>query len=182
MPVLVAYATRHGATRGIAERIAERLRSQGLDAEARRAAEVRDAGRYDAFVVGGAAYMWHWLGDATSFVEHNRRLLAGRPTWLFSSGPIGTDLVDKDGRDVFESSIPKEFPKLRELVHPRGEKVFFGAYDPLAKPVGVAERFMALMPASARDSLPKGDFRDWPAIEAWADEIAAALRVPAGVG
>lgn len=181
MPVLVAYATRHGATRGIAERIAERLRAQGLDAEARPAAEVRDPDRYDAFVVGGAAYMFHWLGPATSFVEHNRTLLAGRPTWLFSSGPIGTDLVDTDGRDVFEASIPNEFARLRELVHPRGEKVFFGAYDPRAKAIGMAERFMSLMPASARDALPAGDFRDWPAIDAWADEIAAALRVPAGV-
>jgi menaquinone-dependent protoporphyrinogen oxidase len=180
MPVLVAYATRHGATRGIAERIAERLRSQGLDAEVRPARDVRDAARYNAFVVGGAAYMFHWLGEATSFVEHNRGLLAGHPTWLFTSGPIGTDLVDKQGRDVFEASIPKEFAKLREQVHPHGEKVFFGAYDPDAKPVGMAERFMTLMPASARDALPRGDFRDWPAIDAWADEIATILRVPAG--
>jgi menaquinone-dependent protoporphyrinogen oxidase len=180
MSVLVAYATRHGATRGIAERIAERLRREGLEADVRPAAEVRDAARYDAFVVGGAAYMFHWLGGATSFVEHNRRLLVDRPTWLFSSGPIGTDLVDKDGRHVFETCVPREWAKLRDEVHPRGEKVFFGAYDPDAKPVGVAERFMALMPASARNSMPRGDFRDWPAIDAWADEIAAALRVPAG--
>ena len=37
------------------------------------------------------------------------------------------------------------------------------AYDPGAKPVGVAKRFTALMPASARDGIPAGDFRDWPA-------------------
>ncbi len=179
MPVLVAYATRHGATRGIAERIAERLRSHGLEAEAHPAGEVRDAGRYDAFVVGGAAYMFHWLGEATGFVERNRKVLAERPTWLFSSGPVGTDLVDKEGRDVLEATVPKEFAKLRAQVHPRGEKVFFGALDPAAKAIGMAEHFMRLMPA-ARDSLPKGDFRDWPAIDAWADEIATGLRVPAG--
>ena len=33
MSVLVAYASRHGATRGIAERIADRLRQDGLAAE-----------------------------------------------------------------------------------------------------------------------------------------------------
>jgi menaquinone-dependent protoporphyrinogen oxidase len=179
MHVLVAYATRHGSTAGIAERIAERLRAAGLDAEAHPVAEVRDAARYDAFVVGAAAYMFHWLGDATKFVERNREALAAKPTWLFSSGPIGTVLVDKQGRDVFETTIPKEFPRLRELVRPRGEKIFFGALDPDAKPIGMAERFMHLMPAS-RDALPKGDFREWPVIDAWADEIAASLRVPAG--
>jgi len=174
MSILVAYASRHGSTRGIAERIAERLRADGLAADALPASEVRDATPYDAFVVGGAAYMFHWLKDATAFVERNRALLATRPTWLFSSGPIGTDIVDKKGRDVLETTVPKEFPGLREAVHPRDAKVFFGAIDPGAKPVGLAERFMALVPA-ARDALPKGDFRDWPAIDAWADRIASEL-------
>jgi menaquinone-dependent protoporphyrinogen oxidase len=174
MLVLVAYATRHGATQGIAERIAERLRSAGLDAEVHPAADVRDASRYDAFVVGGAAYMFHWLKDATKFVERNHELLAGRPTWLFSSGPVGTDKTDKEGRDVLETTVPKEFAGFRDAIHPRGEKVFFGAMFPDAKPVGMAERFVSLMPA-AKDSLPKGDFRDWPEIDAWADEIAHGL-------
>ncbi len=35
------------------------------------------------------------------------------------------------------------------------------------------------MPA-ARNALPKGDFRDWPAIDAWADEIAHELAPVAG--
>jgi len=87
MLTLVTYASRHGSTRGIAERIAERLRAHGLDADVRPAAEVRDASRYEAFVVGAAAYMFHWLKDATTFVKRNRALLAERPTWLFSSGP-----------------------------------------------------------------------------------------------
>ena len=174
MSILVAYATRHGATRGIAERIAERLRAAGLDAEVRPATEVRDAARYDAFVVGAAAYMFHWLEDATKFVRRNRALLAERPTWLFSSGPVGTEAVDAEGRDVLVASVPKEFAELREAIHPRGEKVFFGAMDPDAKPIGLAERFTSLMPAS-RALLPYGDFRNWPAIDAWADAIAHEL-------
>jgi menaquinone-dependent protoporphyrinogen oxidase len=175
MSILVAYATRHGATRGIAERIAERLRADGLDAEARPAAEVRDVTRYDAFIVGGAAYMFHWLGDATKFVQRNRALLAERPTWLFSSGPVGTDTVDEEGRDVLVVCVPKEFAALSDAIHPRQEKVFFGAIDPAAKPIGFTERFVSLMPA-AKAAFPKGDFRDWPAIDAWADSIAHELE------
>ena len=181
MSILVTYASRHGSTRGIAERIAERLRANGLAAEMRPAAEVRDAGRYDAFVVGGAAYMFHWLKDATTFVKRNRTLLAERPTWLFSSGPVGTDTVDKQGRDVLETTIPKEFRELRDAIQPRGEKVFFGAVDPAAKPVGLAERLVSLMPAG-KDALPKGDFRDWPAIDAWADQIAQDLAATGAAG
>jgi menaquinone-dependent protoporphyrinogen oxidase len=180
MNVLVVYASRHGATRGIAERIAQTLRGSELVVTLLPVEDVREPGHYDAFVVGSAAYMYRWLGEATSFVKHNRALLASRPLWLFSSGPLGTETVDEQGRDVLEAMAPKEFAELRGALHPRGERVFFGAWDPSQPPIGLAERFTRLMPA-ARDALPAGDFRDWPEIEAWAASIADELtRVPAG--
>jgi menaquinone-dependent protoporphyrinogen oxidase len=172
--VLVAYATRHGATAGIAERIATVLTEEGHPAEARPVEHVRDLDGYDAVVLGGAAYMFHWLKPAVKFARTHRAELAERPVWLFSSGPLGTDLVDKDGNDVLQTSRPKEFEDLAELLHPRGEQVFFGAFDPDAPPTGMAERMVRHMPA-AREALPTGDFRDWEAIETWAGEIAAAL-------
>ena len=174
MTVLVAYASRHGATVGIAERIADGLSAAGVPAEARPVKDVRDIAPYDAFVIGSAAYMFHWLKEATAFAKRHRAVLAERPVWLFSSGPLGTDLVDAEGRDVFEASRPKEFEELQTLLHPRGEGVFFGAYDPDAPAIGFGERFLRFMPAS-KAALPAGDFRDWPTIDAWAAEIAAEL-------
>jgi menaquinone-dependent protoporphyrinogen oxidase len=61
------------------------------------------------------------------------------------------------------------------MVHPRGERIFFGAWDGDAPPIGFGERFLKLMPAS-KAAMPTGDFRDWPAIDAWAAEIAAELK------
>jgi menaquinone-dependent protoporphyrinogen oxidase len=173
MNVLVAYASRHGSTAGIAERIAAGLREAGLSAEAVPVAQATDVEGYDAFVVGAAAYMFHWLKDATRFVKRHHRLLAERPVWLFSSGPLGTDLVDEDGRDVLDATRPKEFDELRDLVHPRAERVFFGAWDPDAPPIGLGERLVRHMPAAP--DIPPGDFRDWEAIEAWAAGIAHEL-------
>jgi menaquinone-dependent protoporphyrinogen oxidase len=175
MNVLVAYATRHGSTAGIAERIAAGLRARGLSADARSVDDVDDVDPYDAFVVGSAAYMFHWLRPARGFVKRHRAVLAERPVWLFSSGPLGTDLVDEEGNDVVEASRPREFAELEELLHPRGEKVFFGAWDPDAPAVGAGERFLRLLPAS-KQAMPAGDFRDWPTVDAWAAEIAAALQ------
>jgi menaquinone-dependent protoporphyrinogen oxidase len=56
MTVLVAYASKHGSTQGIAERIAEKLRQLGKEVEARPAEAVENPGSYEAFVVGSAVY------------------------------------------------------------------------------------------------------------------------------
>ena len=175
MVVLVAYATRHGSTAGIAERIAADLRHSGIPSEAQPVHEVHDVRSFDAVILGGAAYLFHWHKDATDFARTYRVALRERPVWLFSSGPLGTDLVDKDGTDVLQTCQPKEFCELSALVRARGVQVFFGAYDPAARPATVGERMLALLPAG-KAALPAGDFRDWPAIDAWAASIAAALN------
>jgi menaquinone-dependent protoporphyrinogen oxidase len=185
MNVLVAYATKHGATRGIAERIAETLSADGLATTLSPVEDAPPAEQFDAVVVGSAAYMYHWLKEASDYVRENATELTRRPTWLFTSGPIGTDLVDKDGRDVMETAKPKEFAEFEQKIHPRDLHVFFGAYDPDAPPIGLAERIGTLFIRSGvvKEALPAGDFRDWPRIEEWAHDIARQLqREPAGVG
>ena len=172
MRILVACASQHGATGGIAERIAERLRLAGHAVEARPAAEAGDLAEFDAFVIGGAVYIGRWLKDASELVAANAGLLAARPTWLFSSGPLGTEPTDAEGRDQREAAQPKEFVALRESIHPRATKVFFGALDPAG--LGLRDRAIRALPAG-RALLPEGDFRDWAEIEAWADGIAVEL-------
>lgn len=184
MKVLVGYATRHGATKGIADRIGSTLDAAGLDVTVQPLADVPAARRYHAFVLGSAAYMGQWLKEATTFVRYHTRLLAERPVWLFSSGPIGTDLVDKEGRDVVKASEPAEFDEFARSVRPRDTQVFFGAFDPDAPPIGVIERLGSLFTRlpSVREAMPAGDFRDWDAIDAWATRIASDLREQEDVG
>ena len=175
MKVLVASSSRHGATAGIAEHIATHLTEAGVPATALSVNKVTSVDGYDAVLLGASAYMFHWQKAAVHFAHEYAEHLTKHPLWLFSSGPIGTDLVDKQGVDVFVATRPKELDELVELLHPVGEKVFFGAYDPTARPIGMSERLIRTMPA-ARNGLPAGDFRDWPAIEAWAQEVADELK------
>jgi menaquinone-dependent protoporphyrinogen oxidase len=176
MKVLVAYATKYGATKGIAEFIGEKLQEHGVDADVKEVRAVRDIGNYDAFVIGSSVYMFHWNKEARQFVSKNSATLANHPVWLFSSGPVGTQLKDKEGRDVLEVSVPKEIDELRSAVRPRDHKVFFGALDGshLTGIMGWGYR-MARRSESARNEMPEGDFRDWKEIESWAVGIAEAL-------
>jgi menaquinone-dependent protoporphyrinogen oxidase len=173
MTTLVAYASRHGATQGIAERISERLVSSGHPAQVRSIQAAGDLLSYDAYVIGSAAYMGSWLKEATEFVRSNQALLASRPAWLFSSGPLGGATQDAQGRDLLVTSEPNEFKEFREAIKPRDARVFFGALNP--SNLTFSQRAFRRIPAG-RTLLPEGDFRDWKGIDAWADGIALELE------
>jgi menaquinone-dependent protoporphyrinogen oxidase len=170
--VLVAYASRHGFTQGIADRMAVTLRAAGWTVDERPVASVGDVSGYEACVIGSAVYMGQWLRPATEFVRTHQDALAARPLWLFSSGPLGTSTTDARGRDVLEASEPRQFAEFRTVLKPRGLRVFFGGLD--SSRLGRAER-LARTPPAMRQLMPEGDFRDWPAIDAWAQDIALAL-------
>lgn len=172
MSILVAYASKYGATRGIAERIAEKLAASGKQAEVLSVKTAGDLARYDAFVIGSAAYIGSWIKEATEFVRKNQALLATRPVWLFSSGPLGTATTDPKGRDVLVAAEPKEFAEFATTIKPRGRRVFFGALD--SSKLKGAHRLFNMLPA-AKQLLVEGDVRDWKAIDDWAESIAHDL-------
>lgn len=191
--VLVVHASRHGATAGIAEKIGEVLRAEGIDAVTTPAARNPDPGGFDAFVVGGGVYMGSWVKDGITYLDRYAETLAAHPTWLFSSGPLKGSTPDRKAGpnvDPIENALgPLEGPGsggrkavegLAARIHPRGHRVFYGAYDPSDPPQGLPERLVRMMPG-AKGILPPGDYREWDLIAAWAREIATAVTEPVPV-
>jgi menaquinone-dependent protoporphyrinogen oxidase len=190
--VLVVFGSRHGGTRGIAERIGEVLRTEGHEAVVTTADHVApdDVRTADAVVVGSGVYMGSWLGEPLDVLRHHREALAARPTWLFSSGPLPGSSKELPDADPLTNALgPAEGPgsggrkKIAEVsaaIGPRDHRVFLGAFDPADPPRALSERLVRMLPG-ATGILPPGDFRDWVAIETWAREIAGALpsAVPA---
>ena len=158
MTVLVAYASKHGATESIAKRIWQTLRQHGIAAEVWEAGSVADVSGYDAVVLGSAVYFGSWMGEATELARRNQEALAEVPVWLFSSGPVGGTALPE----------PKEIAELRVAVAPRDHHEFAGAL--WRSELGFTERVMVKVMKA-----PAGDFRDWDDVTAWAEGIAQAL-------
>jgi menaquinone-dependent protoporphyrinogen oxidase len=162
MTVLVIYASKHGSTAVIAERIAATLRRSGIETDLQPVEAVRDVEPYAAVVIGGAIYYGSWLKEAREFVHRHESALAARPVWLFASGPLGVEVKDAEPQ-------PKEFAEFEQRVAARDPRVFFGALD--HSQLSFMER-MVVKGVRA----PDGDFRDWDAIEEWAESIAHTLQ------
>lgn len=164
--VLVVVASRHGATREIAARLCADMRGSeagtraGLTTVLVPAQEYPDPATFDAVVLGSAVYAGRWLVPARDYAEVAAASLRRRPTWLFSSGVGGARVGSPDA--------PDDPAGIGDSIAVRGHAVFDGRLE--RRLLSAAER-TALPATSPAD----GDFRDWPAVRAWADEIAAEL-------
>lgn len=160
MSVLVAFASRYGATRQIAQHIGAVLTVAGHDVRVRPTTAVADVRGHEAVILGSSVYRGRWMDQASAFAEQHRAALAERPTWLFSSGLLGAgeSLSDLD--------------RLGALLGARDLQAFGGALE--VRRLDLVDRVLRLNPARRR-ALRPGDYRDWAGIEEWAHQIAADL-------
>jgi menaquinone-dependent protoporphyrinogen oxidase len=154
-----------GGTAGIAEMIRAEMALEGIDAEVRPAAEVKDVAPHDAVIVGGALYAARWHRQAARLVKRREKALRQKAVWMFSSGPLDESAKEKTVPPV------RGVQKLLDRVGARGHATFGGAMP--AEPEGFIARAMA--------KKLTGDWRDRDQIAAWAHHIVDELKAEAAV-
>lgn len=151
MHVLVAYATKHGSTREVAQAISATLQEGGAEVEFRRARDVRESiGGRDLVVLGAPLYSGRWHRDAHRFLKRHRKELPAVPVAVFGMGPREPDQEAwQRSRNQLDRALAK-----RDWFMPAAV-VVFGGVDPPKRKDG-----------------RRRDLRDWDAVRAWALTVA----------
>jgi menaquinone-dependent protoporphyrinogen oxidase len=157
--VLVAYGSKRGSTREIAQAVGEALADEGLEVDVVAAGEVRDLVPYESVVLGGALYMCRWHPDARRFARRLHLPLREGPVWLFSTAPLDGSADERDIPPVGFVS------KVMVTIGAKGHATFGGRLA--ADATG--------FPASAMAKKMAGDFRNFDRIRDWSRGIARAL-------
>lgn len=164
--ILVAYASTHGSTQEVAERVAATLSERGLKVDLQPARSVRSLEGYSAVVLGAPLYMFHWHKDAFRFLSRHRTVLLRRRVAVFAGGPFGKG--DEAEWEEIRKQLNKELAKVAWL-SPVAVEVVGGKFDPTKL------RFpYNLIPALKQ--VPANDLRDWDAIRAWANNLALTFQ------
>jgi len=180
--VLVLYASTHGHTAKIAERIAEALEGAGAPVEVHRADAKVDLAPsdYAAVVAGGSIHAGHHQRELVDWARRHATSLGAMPSAFFS-----VSLSAADDTDEARATARKYLDEFMEETGwtPGRTTSFAGAlqyleYDFFTR---LLIKMMMHRGGHPTDSSQDYDYTDWDAVERFGRQVAALLPAPATV-
>ncbi len=168
--ILLAYASRHGSTREVAQAIAEVLTRRGMEVEIRPVEEVQDLEGYQAVLLGSPVQDQAWLPEAQRFVQTHHQALRQLPLVYFVLSGVLGDPTPEHFHEVYGY-----LAEVCRLAPPLELGLFAGALDYGRLSPEEQVRVLA-------KGLPEGDFRRWQDVRAWAEEVADRLALGWALG
>lgn len=166
--ILVTYASRTGATAGVAEAIGQTLAESGAQVEVLPMQQVKDLSPYRAVVAGSGIQGKQWLPEAMQFMQAHQVELDSRPCAVFL---VCMTLAMNKGD--YRQEVSAWLQPVRALVRPVSEGLFAGILD-ISKVPSFKDRMMFKI--SVKSGVwSEGDHRDWEAIRAWAKSLPPLL-------
>ena len=176
--VLIAYATWAGATKDVAERIAETFKEKGFDAYLEDAGRVQSIAGYDGIVLGTSIHATKPVGGFAKFLRKFRDELKGKPLALFA---VCANMMDDCEENRAETlgwlqNATRKYPDL----NPMSIGLFGGAVITKGKEYEnlffILRKIIDAMKNKMIEDYGKSDFRDWEKIRSWSEEIISFFR------
>ena len=167
--ILITYASQGGSTAGVAETIGKTLSTNGVVVDVLPMKAVTDLSPYQAVVIGSAVHSGKWLPEAMAFIERNQSSLRKVPTAIFQ-----VCMMMATSNEQYRRMVPDWLAPLRTQIRPIAEGSFAGALWPNQYPKVSEKLGLRIFLASVK--LKAGDYRDWDAIRAWAENLHPLLQ------
>jgi menaquinone-dependent protoporphyrinogen oxidase len=171
MKVLVGYATVHGSTAAVAQRIGDVLTEQGHEVTVADVKTLTHLDSYDAFVLGSAIHAGTWLPELKAFMRAFEPQLTGKPVYIWVTC---IRVLEEYGMSHVMDFYME--PELLTHLDVRSKTAFAGKLD--LQEVDWDERWSlaARYDGHAWPTNFDGDFRNWDKITDWATATAKDLE------
>ncbi len=160
--VLVAYASRAGATAEVAEEVGKVLAAEGLMVDVLPVQKVESLEPYSALVLGSAVRISRLVSETMRFARKYSKKIKGMKVVYF----VSCLTMYKDTPEARKTVTGYLKPLIR-LKEPLDIGLFGGAMVPEKIP-GFWSKVMK--------NAERGDYRDWDKIREWAKGAAAKLK------
>ena len=179
MRLLVAYATTHGQTAKIAERVAEVARRQGHDADVVHVHGEVDPTPigYDAVVIAGSVHASRHQRDLVTGCNHHHATLGMCPTALLSvslSAAEDSDEARAHTREVIDRLLDDTGLVPTRMLAVAGA-LRYRHYD---LPTRIVLRLIAAHHGQPTDTSTEFEFTDWEAVERFTETFLDTASAP----
>ena len=164
--ILIAYSSRYGSTADVAKAIGKVLEKHGNMVDIKNVEDSIEIKGYDSIVIGSAINYDHWMPEAHNFLLKNEAYLSEIPVAYFFTCLVLSQKTDKTLRKA--EGYADKIRQLSSKVNPISVQEFAGALN--YKKMSFFHRTI-MKSVMAVIGVKEGDYRDWKAIESWANSL-----------
>jgi menaquinone-dependent protoporphyrinogen oxidase len=162
--ILVTYASKAGSTGEVAAAIGKSLATNGTAVDVLPIENVANIHNYQAVVVGSAIRAGKWIASAADFIKTHQSYLSQTPTAYFTCCMTLHEDTEGNQQKALDFMAPA-----CNIVPPVDMAAFAGKMD--YSKISFFDRLII----TKVFNIPEGDFRNWTAIQAWANKLQPKL-------